>query len=68
MKKKITQPQYIECLEIEKCNMMLSHDDQGVSIINLTFFDCKTHTIEMLLLLLDPIQKFCLKMAKIENC
>ena len=30
-------PQYIECLEIEKCNMMLSHDDQGVPLSILHF-------------------------------
>ena len=34
------------------------------------FFDRKIHTIDMLLLLflLDPIQKFCLKIAKTKNC
>ena len=32
-------------------------------------FDCKIHTIILLLLFfLEPIQKLCLKIAKIENC
>ena len=33
-------------------------------------FDRKIHTIDMLLLfvLLQPIQKICLKIAKIDNC
>ena len=40
----------------------------------LWIFDCKIHTIALLLLLLlflfllGPFQKFCLKIAKIENC
>ena len=38
-------------------------------IESLTIFDRKIHTFDMLLMfLLEPIQKFCLKIAKTENC
>jgi hypothetical protein len=52
---------------------LLIYHTWGINLIlhydMFSLFDRKIHTIDMLFLfLLEPIQKFCLKIAKIEHC
>ena len=65
---------YDSILFLSVCLVRMNSDTSSEVILflqNPEFFkicailDRKIHTIEMLL---DPIQKFCLKMAKIEGC